>query len=262
MKKVKFVIRIPKNEDISYLPLVLADSLFYEGVFAKQRCQILFSNMSVTESSNGVRYCTLFFNVGVEGENYSEQKREQLSRLVFEPFIEWAKEEVRALIQRGVVRRDGFINDAVIEQFVADKGFRINKDGTVEVLGITGWEKRRVWFDSGKCLLKYKNKNLSLGRIIYRAFNGKLESNLVVIHKDGNRLNFSSSNLALARSAVKVPATVKGNCVLSQANVDRIKVLRKNGLTYTGILQACIDEKIPIKSKGHLSDIFSEKIWK
>jgi len=92
-------------------------------------------------------------------------------------------------------------NDYLICELLNDPKYFVTQLGSIYRL------KRHQWVKTGQAVtdkngksyhhLKYRGSNLLVHRIIYRKFVGRLASDLVVNHIDGNSLNNLPSNLAL-----------------------------------------------------------------
>lgn len=98
-------------------------------------------------------------------------------------------------------------NDFLIEQFINDKNFKINKDGSILTkIGLNGkptdqFRSARFFASRGVGFylkINYRKKQLFVHRIIFRKFNDSLNSNLEINHKDGNKQNNSFENLEQA----------------------------------------------------------------
>lgn len=96
-------------------------------------------------------------------------------------------------------------NDTYIEELINNPDYDIREDGSIYTLiQRTGrksvknnWRKLFIDVRDGYCSIHYKYKRLQLHRIIFRKFKGKLESDLVINHLDGNPSNNHPSNLEL-----------------------------------------------------------------
>lgn len=97
-------------------------------------------------------------------------------------------------------------NDWLIEELIGNPDYDIREDGTIwTLIQRTGHRsKNNVWRQTAKHAngkgyleLAYKYKKLGVHRISFRKFIGPLQPDLVVNHKDCNKLNNSPSNLEL-----------------------------------------------------------------
>jgi hypothetical protein len=93
------------------------------------------------------------------------------------------------------------VNDYLIEALIKDVRYQIKEDGTIYRLSGNVWKQtgRAITDKSGMKYrhLKYQNHNLLVHRIVYARFVGRLSSDLVINHIDGNSLNNKPSNLEL-----------------------------------------------------------------
>jgi hypothetical protein len=92
--------------------------------------------------------------------------------------------------------------DALIEQLVLDTNYIINEDGTIRHVTKQNIVKKD---QKGKLVVHYADHYLSISRIIFRKFNGSIDSGKNIMHVDGNTSNNAYSNLAYA--AAKTPRT-------------------------------------------------------
>lgn len=163
-------------------------------------------------------------------------------------------------------------NDKFIRKLLKDPNYRVEKDGSVWTR-ITRTGKVSVdpnnWRSAGTtvgsyCHIKYQRKHLTMGRIIYAKFNGPLEKDLVVFHKNGNILDNSSENLEMGTQSknnthqfrdLKRPP-VMGNKVLNWTIVLEIRRMKSELRTSHSQLS-----KLFGISKGHVSEIINHKIW-
>jgi len=162
-------------------------------------------------------------------------------------------------------------NDYLINELINDANYDLREDGTIYTL-IQCTGKRSVvdnWrvlgykkTDENYIVIAYKNKRLQLGRVIYAKFNGTLQEDLTVNHKDGNPSNNHKDNLELVtqsennKHAYKLgKKPVYGNTVLSFEIANEIREKKKLGLTHK---QLCEEYGL---SKGHISEIVNNKIW-
>jgi hypothetical protein len=93
-------------------------------------------------------------------------------------------------------------NDELIEDLLKDPNYKINKDGTVYTRitlngqGISSkWRQVGYKKEDGYVRFRYKGEFLFVQRVIYRAFNGPLDSKKTINHIDLNRSNNHPSNL-------------------------------------------------------------------
>lgn len=94
-------------------------------------------------------------------------------------------------------------NDKLVREFLNDKKYMLLECGTlltcVSRQGHTTdtWRVRQPKYHLGYATIIYKKRSLSIHRLLYAAFIGPLNRNLVINHKDNNRSNNSLSNLEL-----------------------------------------------------------------
>jgi hypothetical protein len=92
-------------------------------------------------------------------------------------------------------------NDYLIEDLLKDDRYTVRSDGTVWFRAGNQYRQtgKAKTFKNGKQYhhLKFKGANLLVHRIVYRKFLGRLATDLVVNHKDGNGLNNRPTNLEL-----------------------------------------------------------------
>lgn len=163
-------------------------------------------------------------------------------------------------------------NDVFVNEMINDKDYIINSDSTILTLiqetgrrSVSGNWRELAHNDTrtGYIVVRYKRKKLSLHRIMYAKFVGKLEADLTINHKNGNPKDNSPSNLELVTQAdnalhsfrVLNRKHVKGNTVIDLAIANTIREEHKTGIPYS---------KLSLKyglSKGHISEIINNKIW-
>lgn len=95
------------------------------------------------------------------------------------------------------------LHDALIRQLLTDAAFRVDPDGTIWTTRCWGkksceWRKAGRIDTHGYIQISYQGKRLLAHRIVYQKFNGSLQADLVVDHKDQNRQNNKPENLQLA----------------------------------------------------------------
>jgi hypothetical protein len=94
-------------------------------------------------------------------------------------------------------------NDYLIDKLIEDPNFDIREDGTIWTLLTIYGNKSSEWRKVGRedpegyLIFQYKRKKIFIHRAVYRKFVGKLESDLVVNHKDSVNSNNVPSNLEL-----------------------------------------------------------------
>lgn len=131
------------------------------------------------------------------------------------------------------------------------------KTGKVSSKGI--WRKLNfVVNKSGYPQVSYKYKKLSVHRIMYGHYNGKLIDTMVVNHKDGNRLNFNPENLELISQSMN---SKKSNhkIVSNKLNYKLAEEIRKKNKS--GISFSALSKEYKI-SKSTISYVVNFKIWK
>lgn len=164
--------------------------------------------------------------------------------------------------------------DSFVFQIIKDDLYDIKPDGTILTrVAKTGkiFADRNRWRVAGHLnkvgyrKITYKKKTLSVHRIIYAKYGQlPLTKELVINHIDGDKKNNDINNLELVTTkqnnlhtyrVLKSPP-VFGNCVLTYEIASNIRNDSKGGLSY-----AKISKKYDI-SKGHISMIINNKIWK
>lgn len=92
-------------------------------------------------------------------------------------------------------------NDYLIEEIINNPDFKIFENGTIyrkiKVKGFEFWKVQGTKDRENYLRLWWKSKRLFAHRVVYRKFNGALQADLVVNHKDTNTRNNSASNLEL-----------------------------------------------------------------
>ncbi len=153
----------------------------------------------------------------------------------------------------------------LIKLLLKDSNYLIKKDGTVWRMCKKTHVLKSVnkTYPDGYVYIVYKRKKLSVHRIIYAEFKGKLKKGLVINHKDGVKTNNIPANLELITPGENISHAIRvlkqsaiRHKVINLSIANKIREMRKNGLKYKEIQ---IHYKL---SKGHISDIISNKIWK
>lgn len=96
------------------------------------------------------------------------------------------------------------LHDDLIRKLIVDPEFRVDPDGSIWTTrkrnGKPGgpWRKAGRVETNGYIQISYQGKRLLAHRIVYQKFNGSLQSDLVVDHKDQKRQNNRPDNLQLA----------------------------------------------------------------
>jgi hypothetical protein len=86
------------------------------------------------------------------------------------------------------------INDHLIDELLADSRYKVQKNGVILKNGKQVGSKDK----EGYIRVFYgQNRRIYAHRIVYRAFNGPLQKDLVVEHRDGDTSNNAASNLLL-----------------------------------------------------------------
>jgi hypothetical protein len=163
------------------------------------------------------------------------------------------------------------INDDLIEELINNPLYDVRSDGTVwSLITLTGkksvknqWRKCGAISINGYYAMGYNNRKILLHRVIYRKFNGQLFKDLVINHKDGNRLNNLPSNLELVTQSNNNEHKYQVlNCKPSVTNAkinkeiaDQIREDRKQGYTLRQLTN-----KYNL-TKSTLSYIINYKIW-
>lgn len=166
-------------------------------------------------------------------------------------------------------------NDYLIEEMLQDPNYEIRDDGTVWTrVARTGkvfkdeskWrELFRLTASNGYCELRYRYKNVRRCRVVYAKYVGKLEQDLVINHKDGNKLNDHPDNLELITQSENnkhrfrelKSGPVIGNSKINYDIAQAIREDKKTGMTHKALMA-----KYNISSKGMISDIVNMRIWK
>lgn len=148
-----------------------------------------------------------------------------------------------------VIQRDGHI-------------FRVKKDGTRVEIGYTtnqGYKHISILDNVGE------HRKLSVHRIVWAKYgDSKLNKNLVLNHKDGDKTNNCIDNLEqvtqkennLHRFRVLHVQPVIGNSKITKEQAEEIRSLRKNGWKYTDLMR-----KFNV-GKTTISYVCNNKIWK
>jgi Mor family transcriptional regulator len=165
------------------------------------------------------------------------------------------------------------INDVFIYAFLRDETVRVLRNGRIQTKRDCSGHLRDQWRDlslknnDGYQYISYRSKsgrkNLSVHRLVYAAFCGKLDPQLIVNHKDGDRANNMPSNLELATQAknnehrfrVLGRKPVIGNCNITQEIADDIRDAYVAGATYGELV-----DKYK-QTKSNISYIINAKIW-
>lgn len=260
-------LRLPSHLSFETLKSLAKDRLYACGYFKHYHYEI-----TTTLRNPNLLHFTLTLSTREESCLWTADLK-SLSNLVISPFLEWAQVESRELIKtlpREIKPRLVSHNDKFISLFLKDKNFKVKEDGSIWERKNKLWLKKTLSFKDDFSYIRYQRKHLSVSRIMYAKFKGPLDDKLFVVHLDHNKRNNRPENLSLlgpgetnklAFKSGKRKA-VKGNAKLTEAHLIRIRELRAKSLSYLRILIICSDEGIPVKSKGHLSDIFNGRIWK
>lgn len=167
-------------------------------------------------------------------------------------------------------------NDPFVVQLLANPNYDVRTDGSVWTrLDVNGkvsskpdfWRRCDQSKKTDHKFVSYtsdgRHIKLLAHRIIYAKFNGSLETDLMVYHHDGNKLNNEPSNLKLGpqkennlhnfRVLKRLP--VMGNKKLDEKEIAAIRMLW--GMHYS---LRRIGAQFGI-SKGHVSMIVNNKIW-
>lgn len=102
-------------------------------------------------------------------------------------------------------------HDHLIYELLNSPRYEVRPDGTVwTCIGLNG-KPSQTWREagyqntdkSGKTYryMKFRGKHLKVHRVVYAKFNGQLDANLIVNHKDCNGLNNLPDNLELITQA-------------------------------------------------------------
>jgi HNH endonuclease len=160
--------------------------------------------------------------------------------------------------------------DSLIEEFLSDENYRVEDNGRIYTklsdngaVVTNSWRQKYINKSNGYEKISYKNKSLSVHRIVFRKYVGSLSEDLTINHKDGNPLNNHFENLELVpqgqnnlhsyRVVGKKP--VYGNTVINFDIADEIRAKKKLGITHKIL---CKEYGL---SKGHISEIVNNKIW-
>lgn len=164
------------------------------------------------------------------------------------------------------------INDHLIDQIVKDPNYKIFKNGKIKTLitvtgkiSVTGkWRLCSYRYMPGSILIRYKHKRLTLHRILYRKFIGKLNSIKVINHKDYNPYNNSLKNLEMIsvsdnqfhKYKRKNFVAVATNAKINFAVAEKIREMYRNEkISYKQL------SKIFKLAKSTISDIMNYHIW-
>lgn len=95
------------------------------------------------------------------------------------------------------------IHDDLIRKLLTDPAFRVEPDGVIWTTRSWGnktreWRKAGRIDTSGYTQISYQGKRLLAHRIVYQKFNGSLQADLLVDHKNENRQDNRPENLQLA----------------------------------------------------------------
>lgn len=144
-------------------------------------------------------------------------------------------------------------NDYLIDEILKSDKYRIDRDGTCWIIDLRSKTWRR-WDTARKPRRKntkkiyrevnYKCKHVSVHRLIYAKFVGKLNDRLCINHIDGNPSNNTPENLELITQSEnnfhayqtlnKKP--VIGNSKISKSVAHMIRQQRKLGATYSELM--------------------------
>jgi HNH endonuclease/CENP-B N-terminal DNA-binding domain len=162
-------------------------------------------------------------------------------------------------------------NDEVIMRLLNDPNYEVRADGTVwtRVTRTGKVSVQNIWRKAGHgrrgyWCIKYYGISLQAHRIIYARFNGQLEPDLVINHKDDCGYNNTPENLELVtqsknnyhrfrKDGGKPP--VMGNRVLDWGKIRNIRSLKLEGLSHNELA------RMFNISKGHVSQIVNNEIW-
>ena len=161
-------------------------------------------------------------------------------------------------------------NDLLIFNLIQDQNYRIKEDGVVETLVQingkvgTGWRVAGTVHTDGYIRMRYQGVNIRVHRVIWAKFTGYLDNNMVINHRDGNKLNNAFSNLEIITHAQNqihayragLKNIQRGNAKVPWARVDEIRADRANGYTLRKL-----NEKYGV-SKATLSNICSGKSYR
>lgn len=163
-------------------------------------------------------------------------------------------------------------NDHYIYHLLNDPHYRVNKNGKIYTrISKTGkvFTNPQEWrlatsSRHGKIEIKYNYKNLSVARIIYAKFIGRLQDGLYVYHKDHNPSNNHASNLLIGTRAQLNKHSIQNpnkkhnpirNKVIDFKIAQRIRYLRTLGYSYKTLCE------ITGLSKSTISYVVNYKTW-
>lgn len=122
--------------------------------------------------------------------------------------------------------------DYLIEEFVKNKSYKVLKNGKIFKINEKSkkFEPQKIILIKHKFVIYYKRQGLSLSRILYRKFNGKLR-NKIILFKDNNFLNISPNNLELGdltRLSPNVKELLKKENIENDKKNKLIKLIKKS----------------------------------
>lgn len=172
------------------------------------------------------------------------------------------------------------VNDLYIRDLCLDPDYKILNDGRIYTLIQTTGQRsvKEFWREltvnirqktykgrlaKPRASVKYKRKDLILSRVVFQAFVGDLEQDLVINHKDGNTLNNTPENLELVTQSdnnkhmfkdLNRPATI-GHSKINYEIAEEIRADHKSGLTYSKLIK-----KYGL-AKSTISYIITRRTW-
>lgn len=161
-------------------------------------------------------------------------------------------------------------NDELIREFLKDANYQVLKSGALLTrISPQGhltneWREKPLTNKKGYLKIKYRGHGLLVHRIVYAAFVGPLDAQLVINHIDGNPSNNQPSNLELITQAEnnthahrvlgKKPRSTGYKVTQEVADEIRRQVAEEN-------IRACELAKKYSLSKSNISSILNNKTW-
>ena len=159
-------------------------------------------------------------------------------------------------------------NDYLIELILKSDRHRVDADGTCWIIDYSNkkwrrWDKPVGRLKNPYRTVSFKNKNVTVHRLVYARFVGKLNKNLQINHIDGNPSNNKPENLELVTQSenlihrfrvLKRPAII-GKSKINQEIANEIRARRAAGEKYSSLVK---DYNL---SKSTISYIVNKRTW-